>query len=148
MTCTFFGHRNTPKEIEPYLRTALIDLIENKNVARFYIGNQGAMDSIARQTLKALKEIYPQIKYSVVLAYMPKEKEKEYGDFSDTIYPDGLENTPPKFAIYKRNEWMLKQSDFVITYVNRTIGGAAQFKELAKKKGKIVIELSNIPQML
>ncbi len=101
------------------------------------------MDSIARRTLKSLKAICPHIKYSVVLAYMPKEKDREYGDFSDTIYPDGLENTPPKFAISKRNEWMLRQSDFVITYINRIIGGAVKFKELAENKEKKVIELSD-----
>ena len=32
MVCTFFGHKDTPKEIEPTLRSTLIDLIENKNV--------------------------------------------------------------------------------------------------------------------
>ena len=32
MTVTFFGHKDTPKNIEPTLRTTLIDLIENKNV--------------------------------------------------------------------------------------------------------------------
>ena len=35
MTVTFFGHKDTPKEIEPTLRTILIYLIENKNVRTF-----------------------------------------------------------------------------------------------------------------
>ena len=38
MVCTFFGHKDTPKEIEPTLRSTLIDLIENKNVNVFYVG--------------------------------------------------------------------------------------------------------------
>ena len=37
MVCTFFGHKDTPKEIEPTLRSTLIDLIENKNVNVFYV---------------------------------------------------------------------------------------------------------------
>ncbi len=40
MTVTFFGHRDAPKEIEPTLRTTLIDLIENRNATDFYVGTQ------------------------------------------------------------------------------------------------------------
>lgn len=46
MVCTFFGHKDTPKEIEPTLRSTLIDLIENKNVNVFYVGNNGNFDTI------------------------------------------------------------------------------------------------------
>ncbi|MBQ8203233.1 MAG: hypothetical protein IJZ75_03020, partial [Clostridia bacterium] len=56
-------------------------------------------------------------------------------------YPEGIEKAPLKFAIVKRNRWMIEKSDFVITYVNRVIGGAAQFKELSAKKGKTVINI-------
>jgi hypothetical protein len=34
-TVNFFGHRDTPKETEPTLRLALMDLIENKNTTVF-----------------------------------------------------------------------------------------------------------------
>jgi hypothetical protein len=37
---------------------------------------------------------------------------------------------------------MIDQSDYVVTYViNRIASGAAQFKELAEKRKKIVINL-------
>ena len=36
---------------------------------------------------------------------------------------------------------MIDNSDFVITYVKSVIGGAAQFKELAQKKKKIIVEI-------
>ena len=38
---------------------------------------------------------------------------------------------------------MIEQSDYVVTYVKYTVGGAAQFKEYAEKKGKIVINLAD-----
>ena len=40
-------------------------------------------------------------------------------DISDieTIYPEGLEYTPRRFAISKRTQWMVQQSDYVIAYV-------------------------------
>ena len=142
--CTFFGHKTTPQEIEPYLQATLFDLIKNKNVTSFYVGNHGNFDYLVRKNLKSLKLKYPQIEYAVVLAYMPSKKsERDFMDYSDTIYPCGLECTPPKYAIIKRNKWMLDKADYVITYVTTTnVGGAAQFKSLAEKKGKTVINLA------
>lgn len=37
---------------------------------------------------------------------------------------------------------MIEQSDYVVTYVKYTIGGASKFKELAEKKKKIVINIA------
>ena len=36
---------------------------------------------------------------------------------------------------------MLERADFVITYVTHITGGAADFKDLAERKGKTVINL-------
>ena len=140
MTVTFFGHKDTPKEIEPTLRSTLIDLIENKNVTVFYVGNNGSFDTMVRRQLENLSQTYP-ITYNVVLAYLPTKK-SEYDDYTNTIYPEGLETAPKRFATSWRNKWMIKQSDIVVTYVTHNFGGAAQFKKLAEKQGKTVIELS------
>ena len=139
MTATFFGHKDTPKKIEPTLRSTLIDLIENKNVNVFYVGNNGNFDTMVHRQLEDLSQTYP-ITYSVVLAYLPTEKNK-YDDLTHTIYPEGLETVPKRFAISWRNKWMIQQSDFVVTYVTHTYGGAAQFKEMAVRQGKAVIKL-------
>ena len=74
-----------------------------------------------------------------MLGYLPDKVGDT--DFSNTIYPEGIEKAPLKYAIIKRNKWMIDNSDFVITYVKRVVGGAAQFKELAQKKKKIIIEI-------
>ena len=139
MVCTFFGHKDTPKEIEPTLRSTLINLIENKNVTVFYVGNNGNFDTMVRRQLEDLSHTYP-ITYSVVLAYLPTEKNK-YDDLTNTIYPEGLETVPKRFAISWRNKWMIQQSDIVVTYVTHNFGGAAQFKEIAERAGKEVINL-------
>ncbi len=138
LVCTFFGHRDTPNEIEPLLRAALIDLIENEQVSLFYVGNQGNFDWMVRKILRELKERYP-IDYAVVLAYLP-EKPDPYEDYSDTVYP--LEGVPPRFAIDRRNYWMLEQADYVITYVRVGWGGAAKFKEIAEKRGLKIYNLT------
>ena len=139
MVCTLFGHKDTPKEIEPTLRSTLIDLIENKNVNVFYVGNNGNFDTMVRRQLEDLSQTYPII-YSVVLAYLPTEKNR-YDNLTNTIYPEGLETVPKRFAISWRNKWMIQQSDVVVTYVTRNFGGAAQFKALAERLNKHIINL-------
>ena len=140
MTVTFFGHKDTPKEIKPTLRTTLVDLIENHGATEFYVGNNGNFDTMVRRQLEELSQVYP-ITYSVVLAYLPTKK-SEYEDHSNTILPEGIETVPKRFAISYRNKWMVEQSDVVVTYVTHSFGGAAQFKTMAERQGKTVIELS------
>ena len=141
-SCTFFGHRNTPSKIAPVLYSLLIDLIEDKNVVDFYVGNEGNFDHLVKRTLKNLKKTHPNIRYTIVLAYMPGKREA-YQDDQDTIYPDGLEKSPPKYAIINRNMWMINRSDYVVVYVDRIFGGAANFKQRSEKKGKIVFNLAD-----
>ena len=140
MTVTFFGLKDTPKEIEPTLRATLVDLIENHGATEFYVGNNGNFDTMVRRQLENLSQTYP-ITYNVVLAYIPTKK-NEYEDHSNTILPEGIETVPKRFAISYRNKWMVEQSDVVVTYVTHSFGGAAQFKTMAERQGKTVIELS------
>lgn len=142
--CTFFGHKDTPEETEPILRSTLIYLIENQNVNLFFVGNNGNFDSMVAKTLSELKSTYTHIKFFVVIPYLPTHSKSVISKcIYETIYPQGLDEVPKKFAIDKRNRWMLKKSSFVITYVNRITGGAYKFKCLAQKQNKTVIELAD-----
>lgn len=61
------------------------------------------------------------------------------------ILPPGIESVPKRFAINFRNNYMLNNSDIVVTYITQSISShAAKFKEKAVKKKKEVIELSDI----
>jgi len=142
--CTFFGHRDTPEAIKPKLREAVIELVEHHGVDTFYIGDKGAFDLMAKSILTELCTVYPHIRYSVVLAYMPQKwSEFDRRDFSDTMLPEGIESVPKRFAISWRNNWMLKHSEYIICYVNHSWGGAAQFVEKANKQNKAVINLAD-----
>ena len=143
--CTFFGHRDCPSSIRPILCEVLIGLIENHSVDMFYVGNKGAFDWLVRSVLRELVQEYPQINYAVVLERMPgKQCAGQPEDYSDTMLPEGIETVPPRFAIVWRNRWMLQQSDFVVTYITHTWGGAAQFAEAAKRQEKTVINLADL----
>ena len=141
-TCTFFAHRDCPDAIKSRLREVLIDLIENRSVNMFYVGNQGQFDTLVRSVLRHLQHEYPHINYAVVLAYMPG-KQTEYDDYSDTMLPEGIESVHPRYAISWRNNWMLKQSDYVVTYITHSYGGAAQYADKARRQKKNEINLYN-----
>ena len=141
--CTFFGHRDCPSSIEFKLREVLIDLIENHAVDTFYVGQQGSFDGIVRYVLKELVSIYPHIRYAIVLERLPLQRDEyDTRDFSDTMLPEGIENVHPRFAISWRNKWMIKQSDYVVTYITHSWGGAAQFAEMAERQKKSIIRLA------
>ena len=112
-------------------------------MSSFYVGNQGDFDYLVIKQLKLLKQQYTEINIFIVLAYMPTPNTKlSPEDLALSILPDNQENIHPKFAINKRNQWMVEQADYVITYVKYPMGGAAKFKNLAQRKGKTIIELS------
>ena len=139
-TCCFFGHREVTHNIKDKLIAIIEKLITEDNVTEFYVGHQGQFDWMVYSVLKELKAKYPQIRYTVVLAYMPDEYIRElYGE--DTLFPDGLENAPKKFAISKRNDWMIQQSEIAVCYVHKITGGAAKFREKAEKKVLKVIDV-------
>ncbi|MBQ2817687.1 MAG: hypothetical protein IJF16_07140 [Clostridia bacterium] len=136
--CTFFGHRDSPIELRPKLIQAISTLIEKHAVDTFLVGNSGRFDSMVLSVLKELSIAYPHIRFSVILSYMPTSSTS---DLSYTLLPEGIETVPKKFAITWRNNWMIDHSDYVISYVTHSFGGAAKFTEAAKRKNKTVIEL-------
>jgi len=138
-TCTFFGHRECYSLDAELLRDAIVDLIR-LGVDTFYVGNQGQFDAMVRNSLKSLQIQYPHIRFSVVLAYLPIQESK-YADLSNTMYPE-IEGHP-KFAIERRNRWMVSQADFCLCYVNCSWGGAYKFACIAKRRGLTVINLGN-----
>lgn len=139
-SCTFFGHRDTPEEICEVLTRVIIELIEKEDVKTFFVGNQGKFDYMVRMNLRELSKIYP-IKYFVVLAYLPQKKDFT-NEIENTVFPDGIEKVPRRFSIDWRNRWMLKNSEYVIVYINRIYGGASKFCELAEKMNKNIINLA------
>lgn len=145
--CCFAGHANIYgigkyEVIRPKLKKEIVNLIENEGVTEFYNGCKGNFDWLCIDVVRELKQDYPSIKSCAILAYrLGKDPEYEnltYENFDQIIYP-GLENTPLRFAIVKRNEWMVKNSDFLIAYVNRGWGGAAKTLEYAEKKKHIKV---------
>lgn len=136
--CCFFGHKDTPESVKDDIYAAIEKLIVEYSVDTFYVGNQGRFDFYTRAALRQLQQKY-RIRYAVVLAYMPGEK-TDY-DFSDTMLPEGIEEVHPKYAISWRNDWLLRQSSYVIAYIHHNWGGTARYVQKAYRQGKTVINL-------
>lgn len=137
--CIFFGHRECDRLDARILEATIEALIQNGTDC-FYVGNQGGFDRMVYNCLKRLRKVYPQIRVSVVLAYLPVER-RESEDMSDTMYPEGLESVPPRFAIDRRNRFLLDVAEICVCYVNHTWGGAYKYAVQAKKRGLDVISL-------
>lgn len=56
----------------------------------------------------------------------------------------GIETVRPRFGIFWRNIWMLKQFDYVVAYIIHAWGGAAQYATKVRKQGCYMIEISNL----
>ena len=146
MTITFCGHSNClfSDEEKEKLKQLLIKEIRKNPTCRFYLGGYGAFDSLCLRTLRELKTDFPNIELLFITPYLDKNYSKlqlaKYY-YDDVIFPP-IENVPRKFAILKRNEWMVDSADLVIAYVKYSWGGAAKTLEYAKHKKKQIVNLS------
>ena len=134
---TFCGHSKIYQtaDFSKWLDIILPSLIEG-GAATFYLGGYGDFDSLAA-AVRRQKAVYPHITAILVLAYL--NRETDTSRYDDTTYPP-LENVPPRYAIVRRNEWMVRESDVVISSVTHGLGGAAKTLDYARRKQKIIFQ--------
>jgi hypothetical protein len=141
--CSFFGHRNVSDNLRPALYAEIEKHITDKKVDTFYVGGYGQFDGLASGILHELKERYQHISVYRVLAYMPTDADKDTnGKQHPTLYPEGLETVPRKFAITHRNRWMVQASDYIIGYVQTSYGGACDALKYAEQQHKNITNLA------
>ena len=146
MIITFFGHSNClfNDDIKKQLKNILLDEIIKNPTCKFYLGGYGDFDVLCLRTLKDLKATFPEIELIFITPYLDKSYSKldfAKNHYDDIIFPP-IESVPRKFAILKRNEWMVEQADLVIAYVKYSWGGAAKALEYAKRKKKRIINIA------
>ena len=140
MVCTFFGHRDAPYTIREELRGAILKLINEEGVKKFYVGNDGGFDCLVQRVLQEITEIRKDITFSVVLSRISENVLS--GDQEKSIFPEGMEAAPYRFAIAKRNEWMIAHSTHAIVYVCHESSHCARWLDRATRKGLRVRNLS------
>ena len=146
MIITFFGHSNClfNDDIKKQLKNILLDEIIKNPTCKFYLGGYGDFDSLCLRTLRELKKEFQDIELIFITPYLDNNYSKlEFAKYhyDDVIFPP-LESVPRKFAILKRNEWMVEEADLVIAYVMYSWGGAAKALEYTKRKKKRIINIA------
>ena len=138
MNVTFCGHSKLyqTENISQWLDIILPALIEG-GATTFYLGGYGDFDSLAAAAVRRQKTRYPNIEAVLVLAYL--NREMDVSRYDGTTYPP-LETVPPRYAIVRRNEWMVRESDVVISGVTHGWGGAAKTLDYAKRRGKVIVQ--------
>ena len=140
MIVTFCGHGNIlsgKDEIRKKVAEEVENLIKN-GAKEFLLGGYGDFDHMCAGVVKELKAKYPHIKSVLVTAYLNSYFDKWLYD--ETEYPP-IEKIPKRYAIIKRNEYMVDKSDIVVCYVKYDSGGAATTLKYALKNNKTTINL-------
>lgn len=126
MIISFFGHRDFFDE--NIKREDVVSLIESKakeEPVDFYLGQYGEFDAFAYDCAKLYKEKHPTAKLYFITPYIhpnySRLKDKER--FDGIIYPE-IENAPKRYAISRRNKWIVEHSNFILFYIIYSFGGA------------------------
>ena len=144
--CFFIGHREADERLLPRLGLEIDRLIQEENVRWFYVGGYGGFDRIAATALKRAKQKYPDITLMLVLPYHPGERPIDTPNgFDGTYYPDGLENTPRRYAIVRTNKIMVNTCDWLVCYVRHGASNSRNLLEYAESRAtKGLIQIRNI----
>ena len=146
MIVTFCGHRDFVETAEAENQlTMFLEKYARENVRLVcYNGGYGNFDYFAAKCVQRMQEQYSNIRNCLVLPYIDQpflERIEIFKNhFNETIYPP-LESVPRKYAIIRRNEWMVDSADIVIAYVTYSWGGAARTLEYARRKKKNIIQI-------
>lgn len=137
MKVMFCGHSEVHDRdaVRQWLGVVCLELIES-GAEEFYLGGYGAFDFLCADVLRELKKAHGHIRLILVLPYLNSSMNTT--GYDETLYPP-LESVPKRFAILRRNEWMVQECDAVVAYVTHGWGGAAKTLECAQRKKKRLI---------
>ena len=140
-TITFCGHSRLTESEKQCIENELYIQIEKliqQGAEEFLLGGYGDFDLLCARVVRELKENHSHINSVLVIPYINREYDENLYDTSE--YPH-LETVPKRFAISKRNEYMVQNADVVIAYITHNWGGAARTFEFAKRKKKKIIKI-------
>ena len=145
-SCFFIGHREADERLLPRLELEIDRLIQEYNVRYFYVGGYGGFDRIAAAAVKHAKQKYPDITLMLVLTYHPAERAVPTPDgFDGTYHPEGLENTPRRYAIVRTNQIMVNTCDWLVCYVRHGVSNSRNLLEHAQRReAKGLMQIVNI----
>ena len=143
----FTGHRSISGDLSA-LRSDMYDKLEraikNGGIVNYYAGGAWGFDTIAAETVLALRKVYPQVKLNLVLPCCAEdqtlkwteEQRKTYYDIRNKA--DSIEYTADRYyngCMQKRNARLVELADFCFCYWDgKNSGGTYQTVNMAIKK--------------
>ncbi len=150
ITITFCGHGTIYDDgVKEALFKALWDILSPLSASdkvTFLCGGYGAFDWLCSEVIDEIRNycLPPTTEKVFVTPYITESYKDRIDyisqDFDEVVFPP-LETVPPKFAISRRNEWMIAKADVVIAYVRQGFGGAAKTLRFAYTKKKRIVRL-------
>ena len=149
MIITFIGHSEISNRdlVKNKVTEALREQIDTDTRVVFYCGGYGDFDNICAEACSAIKKEKPLCEIIYVTPYIGPSYQQKLKAIEETrlydaiLYPP-LETVPFRYAILKRNEWMVDEADLVIAYVIRERGGAYKSMRYAIRKNKHIFNLA------
>lgn len=146
MIITFCGHGsiNIDQGVADKIKDFLIEKIKQCPNAKFYLGGYGCFDHLVFSILRKLKKDFQNIELIFISPYLDSSYSKlqiANEIYDSTLYPP-LETVPKKYAILKRNEWMVENCDLLVAYVKYSWGGARKTLDYAIRKKKPYINFA------
>ncbi len=149
MVVVFFGHANFigSPSIEEKIHSYLKEIIRQE-YAEFYFGGYGGFDTFAFSCVKKFQQVNQKVKTFFITPYITESYQRNHllelsKQYDGVLYPP-LEHVPYKWAISRRNQWMIEQADIVITYMRHKYGGAWQAYRSAQKRKRSFIPIEYI----
>ena len=147
MIIAFCGH-STYSETEEHEKK-ILNFLEKRvgnTPCDFFLGEYGSFDAFCYRIAKKFKALHHNSKLMFITPYINdsflkkhlSEKEKR---FDEIIYPN-LENIPPRYAISKRNRWIVEKADIIVAYVHHKFGGAYSMYRYAEQKKKEIYDIT------
>ena len=149
MIVTFCGHKNFCRQDdeEKRLTDLLRATLREHPDAVFYLGDYGQFDLFCNSVLRALQKDFPRMRRVFVTPYLDPEYRHLWeaeGFYDEILYPFH-DPVLPRYAIDKRNRWMIERADLVIAHVDHDYGGAAKTVRHALRQKKRCHNLGILP---
>ena len=148
MIITFIGHSviSNKDEVKIMIKKIVADNASQDEPITCYLGGYGDFDEVCAQAVTELKKTHQDITRIYVTPYIGLREQEKIKDlqaqklYDGYIYPP-LENVPKRFAIVKRNEWMVSSADLIVSYVKRHGGNSYKALSIGKRKSKKIVNV-------
>ncbi len=134
------------KKLKEVLKSTIINAIEKENVCHFISGMAIGIDMICAEIVLDLKIKYPHITLECALPcetqavrWSEKYRDRYFGIVEKSDKETLLQTHYTKDCMFKRNKYMVDNSDIVIAVWNGNRSGTGNTVEYAKRNNKRII---------